>query len=138
MTGSPGRLLMPIAPTATRFEHLNLYNSIDIALDTFPYHGTTTTCEALWMGVPVITLVGDVHAQRVSYSILKNLGLDELIGYTGDQYVQLASSVAHDRDRLNELRTEIPERLNSSILCDVDRFVGQFEQALLDCVADSD
>ena len=66
-------------PTATRFDHLNLYNSIDIALDTFPYHGTTTTCEALWMGVPVITLVGEVHAQRVSYSILKNLGLDELI-----------------------------------------------------------
>ena len=59
--------------------HLELYGRMDIALDTFPYHGTTTTCEALWMGVPVVTLAGEVHFSRVGVSLLNNVGLPELV-----------------------------------------------------------
>jgi protein O-GlcNAc transferase len=118
------------APTATRMEHLDAYNEIDIALDTFPYHGTTTTCEALWMGVPVVTLVGHVHAQRVSFSILKNIGLETLITYSREQYVRRNITLAGNLGELNELRLEAPLRLRASILCDAARFTKQFEQVI--------
>jgi len=117
---------------SARNDHLAAYNEIDIALDTFPYHGTTTTCEALWMGVPVVTLVGTTHAQRVSYSILKNLDLDELINWTKDDYVANAVQLARDTARLTHLRGEIRRRLQQSILCDPVRFTRQFEEALID------
>jgi len=109
--------------------HLDYYNNIDIALDTFPYNGTTTTCEALWMGVPVVTLVGKMHAQRVSYSILKNTGLEELAAHDEREYVDLAAGLAHDLGRLGELRGEVPEKLRSSILCNPEKFTRQLEHA---------
>ncbi|MFQ5469338.1 MAG: sulfotransferase domain-containing protein [Gammaproteobacteria bacterium] len=107
--------------------HLDYYNEVDIALDTFPYNGTTTTCEALWMGVPVLTLVGDVHAQRVSYSILKNIGIEEIIAYSEEQYIDIALQLANDIERLEKLHKLIPVQLKSSILCDPDRFTRQLE-----------
>jgi predicted O-linked N-acetylglucosamine transferase (SPINDLY family) len=67
-----------------------LYNQIDIALDTFPYNGTTTTCEALWMGVPVITLAGNTHVSRVGMSLLSNVGLREFIANTPEEYMLAA------------------------------------------------
>ena len=77
---------------------------IDIALDTFPYHGTTTTCEALWMGVPVITLAGQSHVSRVGVSLLGNVGLAELVAGGTDEYIRLAVALARDRERLTGLR----------------------------------
>lgn len=121
-----------LAPTAARDDHLAAYNHIDIVLDTFPYHGTTTTCEALWMGVPVITLAGNTHAERVSYSILANTGLDELVTWSEADYIARAIELGRDRAALNALRTAIPEKIRASILCDPQRFTRQFEAVLGD------
>jgi len=99
-------------------DHFSAYHGIDVALDTFPYHGTTTTCEALWMGVPVVTLAGDRHASRVGVSLLNNVGLGELIAFSAENYVRIAVALAASPDRLRELRTSLRERMRSSRLMD--------------------
>jgi predicted O-linked N-acetylglucosamine transferase (SPINDLY family) len=109
--------------------HLDTYRRIDIALDTFPYNGTTTTCEALYMGVPVITLAGQAHAGRVGLSILGNLGLDELIARSPDDYVSCAASLATNQERICDLRNTLRERLLTSAICDADSFARKVEQA---------
>jgi predicted O-linked N-acetylglucosamine transferase (SPINDLY family) len=111
--------------------HLDLYNDVDIALDTFPYHGATTTCEALWMGVPVVTQVDEAHRSRVGLSLLTNAGISETIATDEEQYVRIAVQLASDPKRLAQLRTEIPTRLRHSILCDPARFTRQLEEALI-------
>ena len=103
--------------TVTREEHLRLYNSIDISLDTFPYNGTVTTLEALWMNMPVITLVGESHAQRVSYSILKNLNLDQLIAFTEEEYVSKSIELAEHPELIRELKTKMRKNLLASSIC---------------------
>ncbi len=113
-------------------EHLELYNRIDVALDTFPYNGTTTTFEALWMGVPVVTLAGNVHAARVGASILSNVGLPELIAETPADYVAKAVSLAKDVGRRELLRREIRERLKISPLMDATAFTHSLELAYRD------
>jgi len=110
-----------------REDHLALYGQVDIALDTFPYNGTTTTCEALWMGVPVIVLEGNRHAARVGVSILSRLGLEELIAPDEEGYVRLAASLAGDRNRLASLRTTMRKRLETSSLCDARAFTAALE-----------
>jgi predicted O-linked N-acetylglucosamine transferase (SPINDLY family) len=110
-----------------RAGHMGLYNEIDIAVDTFPYNGTTTTCEALWMGVPVLALRGDRHAGRVSASILHYAGMPELIAETKEQYVAMAQSLAGDRDRLASLRSSLRPRMSQSPLMDVDGFTETLE-----------
>ncbi len=112
-----------------RVEHLALYRGIDLALDTFPYNGATTTCEALWMGVPVITLAGQHHAARVGMSLLQQVGLLELVAPTAEEYIQIAVDLAGDLDRLAALRAGMRERLRASPLCDGKRFTGQLEAA---------
>lgn len=99
-------------------DHFAAYHDIDIALDTFPYNGTTTTCEALWMGVPVVTLAGDRHASRVGVSLLNNVGLTELIAADSEAYVQVALELATDPSRLISLRATMRERLSASNLLD--------------------
>jgi predicted O-linked N-acetylglucosamine transferase (SPINDLY family)/predicted SAM-dependent methyltransferase len=107
--------------------HLATYRRVDIALDSFPYNGTTTTCEALWMGVPVIAVNGDRHAGRVGASILKTVGLDELLASNVDGYVDLAVRLAGDPQRLATLRAGIRARVEASALRDETGFARELE-----------
>jgi protein O-GlcNAc transferase len=108
-------------------EHLNTYNRIDIGFDTYPYHGTTTTCEALWMGVPVITLAGNSHASRVGVSLLSNIGLPELIAKTSDEYITIAVNLAKDLKRLQSLRLCLRDMMKHSPIRDAKRFTANLE-----------
>ena len=108
--------------------HLALYDRIDIALDPFPYNGTTTTCEALWMGVPVVTVRGDRHAGRVGASLLGQVGLQDLIADTVDGYVKIAAALAENPTRLQELRRSLRARLSASPLCDGASFAQKMER----------
>ena len=118
-------VLLPYEPSTKG--HLNTYNRIDIALDTFPYNGTTTTCEALWMGVPVITLSGNTHASRVGTSLLSNVGLPELIAETPDDYVDIAVGLSNDLKKLKSLRESLREMMSWSPLTDARRFTLNLE-----------
>lgn len=109
--------------------HLSLYNGVDIALDTFPYNGTTTTCESLWMGVPVITLKGKTHASRVGVSLLTRIGLPELIGETPEDYVRITRELCEDRQRLLALRWSLRNRITRSDLCNRELITGDMERA---------
>ncbi len=111
-------------------EHLAAYGAVDVALDPFPYNGTTTTCEALWMGVPVVTLSGDRHAGRVGVSLLSRVGLAALIADTPDRYVEIAASLIADTARLADLRQSLRERLRASPLCVAPAFAHAFETGL--------
>ncbi|HWO09900.1 MAG TPA: hypothetical protein VNN80_10490, partial [Polyangiaceae bacterium] len=119
--------LLRAAPS--RAEHLAMYSRVDIALDTFPYAGATTTCEALYMGVPVITLAGDRHAGRLGVSILGSAGLDGFVAANRDEYVDLALRWAEDTARLAELRRSLRARLHASALCDGERVARAIERA---------
>jgi protein O-GlcNAc transferase len=109
--------------------HLALYDHIDIALDPFPYNGTTTTCEALWSGVPVVTLRGDRHAGRVGASLLTQIGLTDLIADSVGAYVETAVALAGDPARLSELRRSLRPRVAASPLCDAQAFARKVEDA---------
>jgi predicted O-linked N-acetylglucosamine transferase (SPINDLY family) len=117
--------LLPQTPTTQ--EHLALYNDIDIGLDPFPYNGTTTTCEALWMGVPVVTLKGERHSSRVGASILTRLELEELIAESPQAYVDKTVALSADLPRLGSLRNEMRHRMTHSSLCDANAFAEQIE-----------
>lgn len=119
-----------LSPTKTHSEHLAAYSRVDIALDSFPYHGTTTTCEALWMGVPVVTLAGTVHRARVGASLLAAAGLPELVASTPEEFVQIATSLAASPHRLAELRTTLRERLRAGPLGDGPAFAARFGAAV--------
>ncbi len=110
--------------------HLDYYNDIDISLDSYPVTGGTTTCEALWMGVPVVNLVGEAFHQRVSYSILMQCGLDELCVSTPDDYVERAVALANDRQKLQAWRSNLRDVVKASPLCDEPRFLHQFQEML--------
>ncbi len=94
------------------------YHELDLCLDPFPYNGHTSTLDALWMGVPVITLAGRTGVGRGGVSILSNVGLPELIAATPEQYVTIAVELAGDRSRLSELRAGLRPRMQSSPLVD--------------------
>jgi len=117
-------------PVVERTRHLDQYNEMDIALDPVPYNGTTTSCEALWMGVPLLTLVGPAHRQRVSYSLLRNIGVEDTIAWNADGYVRIGQNLAHDPSALSALRQRIARNIRGSILCDPPRFTRQLETAL--------
>ena len=118
---------LPYAPS--KRDHMAMYNRVDIALDTFPYNGTTTTCEALWMGVPVVTLCGQRHASRVGASLMTHGGLTELITASEAAYLKKATALASDLTALDELRHSIRSRLQASDLCDAAGFAGNMELA---------
>lgn len=123
-----GRLEL-MGHTPTRDEHLALYSRVDIALDTFPYNGTTTTCEALWMGVPVVVLAGESHAGRVGVSLLTSTGMQENIAANREAYVQKVVALAADHSRLAALRAGMREKMLGSMLCNQHHFAAQVEQA---------
>lgn len=108
--------------------HQSLYHGVDIALDPFPYNGTTTTCEALWMGVPVITLAGQTHDSRVSASLLTCLGRPEWIAHSEGEYIEKCAALAADLPRLAELRAGQRGHMRRSPICDVARFTAQLEE----------
>lgn len=111
-------------------EHLATYHQIDIALDSFPYQGTTTTCEALWMGVPVISLAGQTHVSRVGVSLLSNLGLAEHVAISPEAYIEKAVALASDSHALRQLRSGMRERMRSSPLMDAPGFARRFGDAI--------
>jgi len=106
--------------------HYNLYKNIDIALDTFPYNGVTTTFEALAMGVPVITMKGYNFNSRCGESIIKNLGVEELIANNEDDYILKAQKIANDKDKLLELRKNIFKISHETPLFDTKQFSQDF------------
>lgn len=115
-------------------EHYSLavYDEVDIALDTFPYNGTTTTFDALWMGVPVVSLRGHRHAARVGASILTHLGRPEWIADDAREYIEVAKRLASDRSALADCRATLRSTLATSSLCDATGFVAKLERAYLD------
>lgn len=125
----PGRVTLQ-EPTDSFADHLRAYEQIDISLDTYPYCGTTTTCEALFMGVPVVSLSGKIHASRVGLSLLSAAGLAELAATSEEGYIRIASELAADRGRLARLRAGLRERLLAGPLCDGPAFCARFGGAL--------
>ncbi len=115
--------------TATIRAGMAAYDEVDIALDTFPYNGTTTTCEALWMGVPVVTLAGDRHASRVGASLLRAVGLAELVTESPAAYLATAVALADSPDRIRAWRRTLRAQVAASPLCDSRQFAAGVETA---------
>lgn len=110
-------------------EYRELFGEIDIALDPFPCNGGTTTCESLWMGVPVVTLAGAEFRSRAGRSLLTNAGLPQLVAANQDDYVAIAVALAGDAARLSGLRHELRGALRASPLMDIDGYVRALEAA---------
>jgi predicted O-linked N-acetylglucosamine transferase (SPINDLY family) len=127
--GIPAGRITMLPRTPSQEAHLDMYKHVDIALDPFPYNGTTTSCEALWMGVPFITLCGTRHVARVGTSILTRAGLTEFIAETEEDYIAKAVQLANDINRLNTLRTNMRRQMQHSPLCDAASFARSVEVA---------
>jgi len=110
-------------------KHLESYNLIDMGLDTFPFNGGATTCEAMWMGVPVITLAGTAYHSRVGVSLLSNVGLPELIASTPEEYFAKAVDLARDPEKLQSLRNSLRDMMSRSPLTDPKKFTLHLEEA---------
>jgi predicted O-linked N-acetylglucosamine transferase (SPINDLY family) len=108
-------------------KHLESYNLLDLGLDTFPFNGLTTTCEAMWMGVPVVTLVGTAYHSRVGVSLLSNIGLPELVAKTSDEYISIAVNLANDLSRLQSLRDRLRDMMKDSPICEAKKFTANLE-----------
>ena len=111
-------------------KHFAYYGNVDLGLDTYTYNGTTTTCEATWMNVPVVTLAGDVHIARVGASLLTNMGLPQLVAHTEEEFIRIASGYANNHAALVELRKGLRERFRRSPVMDGKRFAGEFGASL--------
>ncbi len=116
-----------LAYAAVRGQHMPRYNDIDIALDTLPQTGGTTTCESLWMGVPTVSLIGPAFFERLSFSNLANAGLRDLAVNTPDDYVEIAVALAANVERRRALRFELRDTIRRSPLGDSRRWVRDFE-----------
>jgi protein O-GlcNAc transferase len=112
-----------------RRQYLEIYHHIDIGLDTIPYNGHTTSLDALWMGVPVVTLVGNTVVGRAGLSQLTNLGLTELIVHSPEEYIQAVTSLAIDLPHLADLRRTLRSRMETSPIMDAERFARNVENA---------
>jgi protein O-GlcNAc transferase len=110
-------------------KYLELYQGIDITLDSFPYNGHTTSLESLWMGVPVVSLCGKTAVSRAGLCQLSNVGLSDLVAYTPQEYVRIAANLARDVPRLSQLRAALRQRMEQSPLMDMPRFARNIEAA---------
>jgi len=126
------RVLLHPGNPETR-DHFKSYQNIDIALDTFPYNGTTTTFEALWMGVPVITLCGTVHATRVGADLLRAISCPELIANNENEYIDLAVNLAGNRNQQAHYHKNLRQNLQNSSLMDAEDFAENFAEILTEC-----
>lgn len=120
-------VLLP--PLAGQRQFLALYGGVDIGLDPFPYNGTTTTCEALWMGVPVVTLRGEHHAGRVGASLLHAIGRNEWVAPDQEAYLRIAANLASDLHYLASERSQLRNIVQNSSLCDCQNFARDVESA---------
>jgi protein O-GlcNAc transferase len=126
----PGRLrFLSVMPRA---EYLAQYHQIDIALDSFPFNGHTTVCDALWMGVPVVMLAGSDYRSRYGGSVLRNLGLERHIARQVDEYIEIATQLASDAQQRTLLRQSLRNTMHASVLMDADGYTRNFESALRD------
>ncbi len=128
---------LDLLPWSSYSDYLATYQQVDVALDPFPFSGSTITCESLWMGVPVITCPGETFASRHSLGHLSNLGLTETIARDANEYVDLAVSLAGDPVRLASLRSGLRERMAASPLCDGKRFASHLMSLLHEVWAQS-
>jgi protein O-GlcNAc transferase len=119
--------------TPDTVSHLKIYDRVDVALDTFPYHGTTTTCEALWMGVPVVTFAGDRHMSRVGVSLLNAAGHTEWIATTAAEYVRIAAELAGNSEQRKLWRATLRDDLRRGPLLDHKGQAEKFGAALRAC-----
>lgn len=119
-----------IVTSRPQVEYLKLFHRVDIALDTFPYAGCTTTCDALWMGVPTVSLIGWSYVARVGLSVLSQVGLGDLAVDGAAEYVRAACNLAADRSRLRSLRRMLRERCSRSPLMDGSQMAPAWEKAL--------
>ena len=129
-----GRLILE-GPMPSRSEGMAQYNRVDIALDPFPYGGATTTAEALWMGVPVITMHGERWSGRMSESILNAAGLPDLVAEDEADYIERAVALASDRSALAALKSNLRKQVLASTLCDTRAFARSLEKAYMDIFA---
>ncbi|MBI1194223.1 MAG: tetratricopeptide repeat protein [Gammaproteobacteria bacterium] len=127
--GIPAERLALRGRTAGLEEHLAMYGEIDIALDTIPRTGGTTTMEALWMGVPVVTLAGERYIERLSASMLAAAELDALVCRNREAYIECVTTLAEDPERRRALRTTLREQVRHSVLCDARDLTGRIEAA---------
>jgi predicted O-linked N-acetylglucosamine transferase (SPINDLY family) len=116
-------------------DHLAQYHDVDLALDPFPYNGTTTTCEALLMGIPVVTLAGATHVSRVGVSLMTRVGHPECIADTSEQYIAIAAALANDLPRLAEIRRALRPQMHRSSLCNAPQFAAEFTAAVRSVIA---
>lgn len=107
-----------------------IYNQIDIALDPFPYNGGTTTCDLLWFGIPLVTLVGKTEVGRLGYSFVNNIGYPQWAASTKDEYIKIAVEMSSDISNLNLIRLQLREKVENSPLMNGERFTQNFENAL--------
>jgi predicted O-linked N-acetylglucosamine transferase (SPINDLY family) len=116
-------------PRKPRLEYLRIYDKIDLCLDPLPYNGITTTCDALWMGVPVVTLSGRTAAGRAGVGILSTVGLPQLIAHTEDEFARIVTELANDPARLADYRATLRERMTKSQMMDGKSFAQKMEVA---------
>lgn len=124
----PERVRLAASTMATS-RHQDLYGQVDLCLDPFPYNGTTTTCDSLWMGVPVVTLEGRLHRARVGMSLLARVGHPEWVAPTPDDYVRIARDLASDATRLDAMRPQLRDDMRRSPLCDGRAVASALEDA---------
>ncbi len=116
----------------TTLDHLKRYQAVDLCLDSYPYHGTTTSFQSLWMGVPFITLKGESHVSRVGYAILHHLGMEAFVANHVEEYMEKAVYWSQHLSQLAELRKKLRERLLQSSLCDGKDLTSHIEKVFME------